>query len=332
MRKLAIAFIALLITLHAVIICAQAPNSENSQPRFSLTISAFYPAGAGTPGHATFRELRVDETNLSNEPLQEVECWFLRGGYSLSVTHNGSPQKERDEARRKRREANEKLKSCRGVRSSYLIPPGETRGFLIGSFSSDYPLDQPGTYKVTVSRESDPEHPEESVTVKSNTITIEVSEEEAKANTPEPELDEPITLRAVSSSVHAGDPIVVYLTQNDLTSDTVGRKMVRDRITSDVLDWASFDVRQESNQVPETKRLQQHIDSLKNLTPVHQPGMPFKFDGKILLSDYYDMSTPGEYQIAATMKCTQCGSEPVIKSNILTITVLPADGTPPTQQ
>jgi len=273
------------------------------------------------PGHATFRELRVDETNLSSEPLKEGPCWEFRGVYSISVTHNGYPQKERDEALRKRREAQ---KACRQTALPAVIDPGQSWTRYIRSFARDYPLDEPGTYKVTVSRESDPEHPGESVTVKSNTITIEVSEEEAKANTPEPELDEPITLRAAYPSVHVGDPIVVYLTQNDLTSDTVGRKMVSDRITSDVLDWANFDVRLESNQIPETKRLQQHIDSLKSLTPVHQPGMPFKFDGKILLSDCYDMNQPGEYQIAATMKCTQCGSEPVIQSNTITITVLPA--------
>jgi len=323
MRKSAIYFVLLLIAMRTVTLRSQTSNDERPQPRFSLAISVFSPFGGGGPGQAAIRQLRVDETNTSNEPLQEVECWFLRGGYSISVMHNGSPQKERDEARRRRREANEKLKSCRGVRSSYLIPPGETRGFLIGSFGWDYPLDEPGTYDVTLSRESDPEHPEKSVTVKSNTITIEVSEEQAKANTPEPELDEPITLRTVSAKVNVGDPVVVYLTQNDLTSNIAGRKMVDERITSDVLDWASFDVRIGSNRVPETKRLQQHIDSLKHNEPMHQPGLPYKFGGKVPLNDYYDMRKPGEYQIAAKMKCTDCGSEPVIQSNTVTITVLP---------
>jgi hypothetical protein len=42
-------------------------------------------------------------------------------------------------------------------------------------------MSDPGTYEVTVSRETDPDHPDRSVTVKSNTITITVPEPETEA-------------------------------------------------------------------------------------------------------------------------------------------------------
>jgi hypothetical protein len=55
------------------------------------------------------------------------------------------------------------------------INPGES-GTRYLPFAVDYPLCKPGTYEITVSRESDPEHPEKSVTVQSNTLTIVVPE------------------------------------------------------------------------------------------------------------------------------------------------------------
>ncbi len=211
--------------------------------------------------------------------------------------------------------------------SSPGIPPGGVWTLYLRNFGWDYPLDVPGTYAITVSRESDPEHPEKSVTVTSNTLTVTVSEEEAKANLPEPEPDEPIVLRTPFKKVHAGDPIVVFLTQNDLTSQADNKEIVDQRITSDVFDWADLEVTMNSAPVPATQSLLEHIDSLKQNLPLHQSALPVRLDGKVRLSHYYDMSKPGEYQVVATMKCTQCGSEPVIKSNTITITVVPR-GTP----
>jgi hypothetical protein len=40
-------------------------------------------------------------------------------------------------------------------------------------------MSQPGTYEITVSRETDTGHPDKSVSVKSNTLTIVVPEPEA---------------------------------------------------------------------------------------------------------------------------------------------------------
>lgn len=324
MRAIAINLLVLLMTGQAVSLRAQ--NEEKPQPRFSLTISLSYPFAGGGPGSLIYRQLLVDETNLSNELLPERPCLESRGAFHITVTRDGSPQRERDEALRYRREANAKQSPCPEM-SSPGIPPGGVLTFDLRDFGWDYPLDVPGTYAITVSRESDPEHPEKSVTVTSNTLTFTVSEEEANANVPEPEPDELIVLRTPFTKVHVGDPIVVFLTQNDLTSQADNKKIVDQRITSDVFDWADLEVIRDGTQVLQTQHLQEHIDSLKQNLPLHQSALPFRLDGKVPLSHYYDMSKPGEYQVVATMKCTQCGSEPVIKSNTITITVVPR-GTP----
>jgi hypothetical protein len=40
------------------------------------------------------------------------------------------------------------------------------------SLAAKYDVSRPGTYEVTVSRETDPDHPDKSVMVKSNTLTV----------------------------------------------------------------------------------------------------------------------------------------------------------------
>jgi hypothetical protein len=90
--------------------------------------------------------------------------------------YNGLPLKEKDAAAHKKREENEKSEWCKVAPQK--IPPGHSWTRYL-PFDVDYPLCKPGTYEVTVSRESDPEHPEKSITVKSNTLTIVVPESEA---------------------------------------------------------------------------------------------------------------------------------------------------------
>jgi hypothetical protein len=51
------------------------------------------------------------------------------------------------------------------------IKPGGSFQRLL-ELSQRYDMSRPGNYEITVTRETDPEHPEKSVTVKSNTITI----------------------------------------------------------------------------------------------------------------------------------------------------------------
>lgn len=154
-----------------------AENPENREPKFTLAISLFQPGGghSAMPGQPEFREIRVIETNTSNEPLLEAGCWERQGVFSISVIYNGVHLAERDAGARKKREEQARQTPCMLPASHAVINPGESwTRYLV--FSADYPLCRPGTYEVTVSRESDLEHPEKSVTVKSNTLTIVVPE------------------------------------------------------------------------------------------------------------------------------------------------------------
>jgi len=169
MKRPAIYLLILLFSMRTVVFYAQ--NTQKLTPKFTLTIYDASQIGGGYP----FRSLRVVETNTSNEPLQEAGCWEDQGVFYISILYNGLPLKERDTAVRKKREADAKQTPCKVPRSKAVIPPGES-GTRYLNFGWDYPMCQPGTYEITVSRESDLEHPEKSVTVKSNTLTIVVPE------------------------------------------------------------------------------------------------------------------------------------------------------------
>jgi hypothetical protein len=175
MKKQAFYLFLALFAAQAIVLRAQ--NSEKPAPKFTLNIYLFQNGGAESemPGQPIFRKIRVVETNTSNEPLQEGGCWEDRGVFSISVLYDGAPLAVKDAAARKKRETEEKHTPCMVPRSKAVINPGET-GTRYIPLSIDYPMCKPGTYEITVSRESDLEHPEKSVTVKSDTLTIVVPE------------------------------------------------------------------------------------------------------------------------------------------------------------
>lgn len=174
MRKLASYFVVLIFAIQTAAICAQ--NPLNRVPKFSLTIFLFQNGGAESemPGQPIFRMIRVEETNTSNESIFEAGCLELQGLFHISVLYNGVPLEERDTATRMKREAKAKQTPCRALATNE-IRPGQSWTRYLG-FAWDYPMCKPGTYEITVSRESNLEHPEKSVTVKSNTLTIVVPE------------------------------------------------------------------------------------------------------------------------------------------------------------
>jgi hypothetical protein len=162
--------------MQTVILHAQA--TEKPEPRLSLTIFLSL-GGTHTPGRPDFRELKVIETNTSNELIRYTPCPQDQGVYRVSILYNGLPLEERDAAARKKREADAKNHpwNCPELAPNG-IKPGQSWTRYMG-LSWDYPMCKPGTYEITVSRESDLEHPEKSVTVKSNTVTVVVPESDA---------------------------------------------------------------------------------------------------------------------------------------------------------
>jgi len=166
-------FLVLFFTMPTVVLRAQ--TTKMQEPKFSLTISMFQPGGSENP---SFHDLRVVETNTSSEAIFEDGCLETRGIFRISILYNGRPLQERDEVARKRRDADARSGRCRAMAS--MIDPGQSWERYV-ALSWDYPMTEPGTYEITVSRESDLDYPEKSVSVRSNTITIVVPQPKAAA-------------------------------------------------------------------------------------------------------------------------------------------------------
>jgi len=170
------AFVVFLSTWCAA--CAQTP--EKVEPWFTLTIREYLPDNYG-PG---IHRVEVTVTNSSKEAHHWEACATPMGYYSASVTYNGVPLVEQEQAKEKHQnQAKMRLIGCTKGFAGDMVRPGDARGdIFVISGRYGYNMTQPGTYEVTVSRETDPDDPTKSVTVKSNTITIVV---------PDPPADEP---------------------------------------------------------------------------------------------------------------------------------------------
>ncbi|MGA2673138.1 MAG: hypothetical protein ABSE99_07895 [Terracidiphilus sp.] len=172
MKKLALYFLALVLGTQTALVFAQ--TQEKPVPQFTLTISAYYHEFG-----PRFDRVSVRVTNTSNKVLLEPGCSDVRGLYVISVTYNGVPLKEKDAAARHRKEA-EQSQFCTRELGVNEIKPGASFQRLF-SVAERYDVSEPGTYEVAISRETLPDHPEKSVTVHSNTLTIVVPEPEAGA-------------------------------------------------------------------------------------------------------------------------------------------------------
>jgi hypothetical protein len=168
MKKPATYFLVLIFAVQAVALCAQ--TGQKPAPRFTLTISEYRKERA--PG--TYR-IRLIETNISNEDLRVGPCAVERGMYNLSVAYDGVLMEERDVLAQHLKEERERRTPCTSGAAWDLLKPGQSYVSLAIGLSR-YDMTNPGAYEITVSRETDPDHPEKSVTVKSNTLTIVVSE------------------------------------------------------------------------------------------------------------------------------------------------------------
>jgi len=296
---------------------------EKPSPGFTLeTISEWH--GDFTPG---FHAVIVRETNTSNSEIRESSCATVNGRFKLSVTYEGLPVQEKETVQQHRKRG--ELNRCYEGRMPLRIKPGAHADHIVHVYEF-YDMSRPGEYVVTVSKETDPDHPDKNVTVISNPLTIVVTESEAKA------VEEffaakralgPLTIEAEEPVVQAGEPVIVDITRKNMTGETVTL-----RNHSDAIRWYDFEVRRGSEPVPETE----------DLRLAKAPGTAFIETREVVtlepeeitktgidLTRFYDMSKPGKYRITAALVCVRCAQDEIVKSNTITITVLPADATPP---
>jgi len=174
----------LLFGMQAVTLYSQ--TRERPEPKFALTVLENHDLGP------SFNRITVRMTNISNEVITDHGCAASRGVYVISILYNGVPLEEKDAVARHLRESKQS-QFCTQELGLNKIRPGESIDLWFG-VSSIYDVSRPGTYEITVSRETDPKpdvsrpgtylegvpsDPDRSVTVKSNTLTVVVPEPEA---------------------------------------------------------------------------------------------------------------------------------------------------------
>ena len=184
--RLSAILLALVFLSSAVILFAQTQGSTN--PTFALAIEEKPLEAENAPGT---RMLLVKYTNIS-DVIQKDGCVVTPVVYKIVVLRNGLPAEKRkthsknaDESQDQGKTNTYRIKvhhteadSCHGVDRG--LNPGESVKFTLW-VSSEYDMTVPGTYEITVTRETDRWNPEKSVTVKSNTLTIVVLEPGADA-------------------------------------------------------------------------------------------------------------------------------------------------------
>jgi hypothetical protein len=178
MKKHGIGLIFLLLTMQAAVFFGQTP--ERPAPWFKLSIEEVQlPRGYPPSVH----ELLLTYTNSPNA-TQKDPCVNTPWVYQMVVLRDGVPV----EKRKKKTESTSEdtgetsgrvrihseyteANECRGA--THGIPPGATIKFPLWP-SAYYDMSIPGTYTITVKRETFPFDPAKSVTVWSNTITVVV--------------------------------------------------------------------------------------------------------------------------------------------------------------
>jgi hypothetical protein len=180
MKKFGSHLLVLLFAMPSVVIFAQ--TTERPKPGFTLSIEEGDLSHLGNyPTHD--HVLLVTYTNISEvddiHPRMDSEDML-----NMIVLRNGAPAEETDGMRALRKER-EDFASGRAVPNSLQKPrplkPGECIKFPL-EISGYFDMTKPGTYTITVNRETFPWETEKSVTVWSNTITIVV---------PKPKADKP---------------------------------------------------------------------------------------------------------------------------------------------
>jgi len=180
--KLGVNLIVLLLLSSVAILFVQAQAKVG--PTFALAIEVKPLEAENTPGTLI---LLVKYTNIS-DVIQKDGCAISSVAYEVVVLRDGLSAEKRKlrgentgkspDPRSIKRPLIMEQDTCHGIDKG--IKPGESIKFTVW-VSSEYDMTVPGTYEITVTRETDRWNPDRSVTVRSNTLTIVVPEPGADA-------------------------------------------------------------------------------------------------------------------------------------------------------
>jgi hypothetical protein len=160
---------AFILLSTAAVLIAQA--QQKATPTFSLAIEEVQlSTSAGYT--ANDHELIVRYTNIT-DTIQKDNCAVTPTAYKIVVLRDGLPVEQIKPKDDDTGQSTALQDTCHGINRG--IDPGKTAKFTLW-VSPDYDMTVPGTYEITVTRETDPWNLAKSVTVKSNTLTIVVPE------------------------------------------------------------------------------------------------------------------------------------------------------------
>lgn len=171
-RRFAIPLLVLLIMPPTGLSCAQAPSIPRSN--FTLALSLV----EEDPYYKGIYSAALTETNISNEVLIANACaiLILERNLRIIATFNGIPLQM--DMRKPVAQVRERVLNGDGGCTKVLLHPLQPGGGKDSAFdailnlSAVFDMSKPGTYTFAVTRETDPDHPDKSVTVKSNTVTL----------------------------------------------------------------------------------------------------------------------------------------------------------------
>jgi hypothetical protein len=157
--------------------------AQTTAATFALDIAEKPLEAENTPGTLI---LLVKYTNVSDKVSRDA-CMVTPDAYNILIKRDGiaiKMKKSENETENDSEESSTGLRievTQRGnpcsISDKAGLNPGQSVKFSLW-VSSDYDMTIPGTYEITVTRETDPWNPKKSVTVKSNTLTIIVPEPE----------------------------------------------------------------------------------------------------------------------------------------------------------
>jgi hypothetical protein len=167
----------LLLSLLLVSLVLRAQSPEETAAGFKLTVSVLEGPGKEFPD--SIQVLVVKLTNISNTVVREDACSAFGGLYKLVVVRDGVQIEENDEIR-KEREARETEEAKGGM---FCVGSVRTRALNPGESWDDqiyYDTVTPGRYQFTVEEKAFPRGSQESVTVRSNSVTVIVPDPKAQ--------------------------------------------------------------------------------------------------------------------------------------------------------
>ncbi len=172
MKRFGWQFLALLFAMQQVVFFAQAV--ERPTPCFSVSIKEVDPSTVPDGYPSDYHKLLVTYTNTSD--AVEVIPSNLHVTLNMIVLHDGAPAEETKGMRALRKDRNDLASgntTPSSVQMTHSLKPGASITFP-WEISGYFNMSKPGTYTITVNRETYPWDPAKSVTVWSNTLTIVV--------------------------------------------------------------------------------------------------------------------------------------------------------------